>query len=365
MDLRRLFSRRRQAILAVAGIALFCIFLLALGIDPATLAETVSKIDPRYVPLALAVDVGFILSFALAWFFLVKAICPEAKLKEVVATAIMSWFGDMLVPAAFVTGEAVRLLLLKELYGLEVSKAAAAAVVHRLLSALAFALFICTGILMSTASGRHVSREILDQGLLVVALASAAIVLGVLVLANVERVERVSAEIARRLERASGRMRRARLEERVGRFFASFKQALELMKSDKKAVFMCFAAMLVQWTLGASIPYVFFLSLGEPVSFWLLAIAFPIYGLVDNIPVGIPANAGVLDVAMASTFILLGISKEAATVATILTRTVTVLFEFAFTGLTTLVCAPRLLKGGVERILGRERGAPELGLEGP
>ena len=129
---------------------------------------------------------------------------------------------------------------------------------------------------------------------------------------------------------------------KIDNFFNSFEFSLRVMKKYRATILGSFLILLLQWSLGVAIPYLFFLAVGyRNISFWTLSVAYPIYSLMDNIPIGIPANAGVLDIAMISTFVVLGIPKEIATLVTILTRSIIVIFEAILTGSISVIFLSR------------------------
>ncbi|RLE81401.1 MAG: hypothetical protein DRJ36_01350, partial [Thermoprotei archaeon] len=111
----------------------------------------------------------------------------------------------------------------------------------------------------------------------------------------------------------------------------SFKNSILLVKANINLILLSFFLLMVQWACGIMVPYNVFHSLNCNVGFWLLSLAYPLYGVIDNIPLGIPVNAGLLDTAMITTFILLGIEKNTAVAATLVTRFITVVFEAILT----------------------------------
>jgi len=119
-----------------------------------------------------------------------------------------------------------------------------------------------------------------------------------------------------------------------------FETSMKLMRAQGQNIPLSFLFLVLQWFFQVLIPYSFLIgvssTLQQPVNywtfFWLISVAFPIFGLVNLIPIGIPGMVGILDSAMAGTFILLGITPEAAIATTLLTRIVLVVFELSVCG---------------------------------
>ncbi|RLE73734.1 MAG: hypothetical protein DRJ56_08715 [Thermoprotei archaeon] len=333
----------KLAILPALGLAFFALFVtLVVRIDVRRTVDILLSSRKEYFALALALDVGFMVFYATAWFFLVRIISDKVRFREAVLVMMISWFGDMLIPAAFITGEVVRLAFLKRRYGIDVSRAAATVLVHRLLSAIAFALFIFLGAAYLVLNGYRVVADVLLQAVFFALLALSLAALCVLVIFKVDLFERMLVSFFDRVVRLLKRRYLEKYRKYLEESLTSFKSSMDMIKGRRLNVALSFVSLMTQWICGIMIPYVFFRSVGYPVSFWLLAMAFPMYGVIDNIPFGIPANAGVLDAAMVSTFVLLGIDKEVAAAVTGLTRIVIVVFEAVLTGAISVVFGPRL-----------------------
>ena len=329
----------KPVILLLIGILFFSFFLLIIGIDFNVIYKNLLEINLYYLPLIICVDILFILSYALAWFFLVKIVCPEIKLGKAMLIVIAGWFGDMLIPAAFMTGEALRLILLKKIYKLDMSKAAATVVIHRLLNALAFLFLMLMGIAMLAFYG-ETKVEILHHSVTIILLSILGLAIAFFVLRKIRILRKVLKVIVRYLS-AVFKTKKLDVESKIDSIFTSFENSLNIITKNKTRVLIGFIILLFQWFLGVTIPYLFFLSVGYRVNFWILSVAYPIYSLMDNIPIGIPANAGVLDIAMISTFVVLGIPKEIATLVTILTRSIIVIFEAILTGSISVIFLSR------------------------
>ena len=284
MRISQRLKHNKSLILLLLGIIFFMIYLHALNIDLRHILSKICEINPLYIPLILLVDILFILTYSVAWFILVKIICPQITIKDSVLIVVVGWFGDMLIPAAFITGEALRLILLKKHYSLDMSKAAATVVIHRLLNAMAFLFYITTGLIMLSISHESMSSRILYQSLVIMILS----LIGLLIALSLLKRIYILREFIRKMSRILSiflRKKNLKIEKKIDDFFNSFEYSLRIMKKYKVAILGSFLILLLQWSLGVAIPYLFFLAVNyKDISFWTLSVAYPIYSLMDNIP---------------------------------------------------------------------------------
>jgi len=333
--------RINPSLLIAIGILIFVAYVVLIGVNPSELLKVTMRATPLYYFLAILVDINFIFFYGIAWFFLVRCICDDIKLKDALVIVIIGWFGDMLIPAAFMTGEALRLYLLKKLYNIEYTKGLATVVMHRVLSAIAFAMFVTLGLTFLVEGGKIISNDVIKRGLFAISLAIIVILVGLVLVFKIDLIEEWSLKGFMYLARSFKRFRLEMYQEKVLSLIKSYKESVNLLKERSSNILVGFVFLITQWSLGVAIPYIFFMAVGFRMSYWALATAYPIYGLADNIPVGIPVNAGVLDVAMTSMFILLGAPKEVAVTVTLLTRSIIVTFEAVFTGIITAIYSPK------------------------
>ena len=74
--------------------------------------------------------------------------------------------------------------------------------------------------------------------------------------------------------------------------------------------------------------FLVFVSLGHPVSFVLLTIVYSIIVIIQNIPIGVPGEVGVVEIVMTGVYGLFGVPLGISVAATVLIRVLTVWFRF-------------------------------------
>ena len=336
-------DRRIVLTLLALGLLSFIAFTIIIGVDVKKLMGLMNVLDMKYVYLAITFDVTFILLYAVSWYFLVRVILERFKLRDSLIAVIMGWLGDMIVPAAFTTGEAIRLYYLKKVYDLDYSKSLATVVVQRLLGSLAFASYLLMGLTYIWFKGLTVSRSLYHEVLAFSLISLSLVALGFLAIIRIEIFNRLVDFVAGKLLDLLSRTRLKKYTASLSEGAVSLKKSMAIIRMRRGYILAAFAFLLIHWSAGIMIPYCYFKALRSPMSFWLLSLAYPIYGAVDNIPLGIPVNAGLLDIAMSATFMLLGVRKEIAVAVTLLTRLTTVAFEAVFTGSVSLLFGVRRL----------------------
>lgn len=335
-------KQKTTLMITLLSLLIFLVYISILGISPDRLFTLLHSIDPRFYLLAIVLDTGYIVFYAVSWFFLVRTIYP-IKLWTAIKIVMIGWFGDMLVPAAFITGEATRIYLLKRTCNTDYTKAIAIAVMHRLLSTVAFITYVSTGTLLLMHWGTLSSMKLAEHIMFALALALIALVIGFLLVFKEDLIKKSGLLIFNYLAKSFEKIKLEKYKKKVLEAMQAYEESMKLIKEKPAGVFLCFIFMLFQWGLGVALPYLFFKALGYSMSYWALAVAYPIYGLADNIPLGIPANAGVLDLAMTSLFIIMGATKEVALSVTLLTRSVTVVYEGILTGIVTILVIPKII----------------------
>jgi len=101
----------------------------------------------------------------------------------------------------------------------------------------------------------------------------------------------------------------------------------DLLRNPKKLVIPTFYLTL-NWIASMSIPYLVFLSLGYNVSWGAILVTTSIVIAVKSIPVGIPFEVGLPEIAMTTLYASVGVPAEIAATSTILSRIITLWLRF-------------------------------------
>jgi uncharacterized protein (TIRG00374 family) len=305
----------------------FAVYLLL--INPEAVIAQILKANVLLLLLTLPLEAAFMLLFGLAWFVLLKSMENRASLKDCLSISLVGLFGDIMIPTASVTGEAIRLALTKKKIGIGLNKALASILVHRTLNFVALTPFLLIGLISS-----RLDKSNGVGPLILLVLALMAVGIGLPLLRHLSKSKTFQGYMFRASQKLLTTFRKwndergAIVEHNINEFC----QALDRMFSRPQTLALSFIMSLGQWGAAMTIPYVTFLALSYEVPYSLILVAYPVYSLSYMIPVGIPAMLGVVESAMTATFAALGVAPAMASSASVLIRVVTVWFEVAVTG---------------------------------
>ncbi len=86
--------------------------------------------------------------------------------------------------------------------------------------------------------------------------------------------------------------------------------------------------LALNWATAMSIPYLVFLSLGYNVSWGVIFVTTAIVVAIKSIPIGIPFEVGLPEIAMTTLYAAGGVPPEIAATSTILSRIITLWLRF-------------------------------------
>jgi uncharacterized protein (TIRG00374 family) len=107
-----------------------------------------------------------------------------------------------------------------------------------------------------------------------------------------------------------------------------FHDSMTEYRHNLKPVAESFIYLGVTWFFSLAIPYLVFLSLGQPIHWGIIFITAAIVLAVKAIPVGIPFEVGIPEATMTTLYIAMGVDAALAATVTILTRIITLWFRF-------------------------------------
>lgn len=340
----------------LVGVAIFVAYLYLFGFW--NVVKIIYSMDPRYMLVALAVDTLCIGLFTEAWLLLVNNDRRRLGFKDGLEIVLASIFGDLLVPTASFSGELLRIGLTSKRGGLPASEASATVLLHRLLHGLTFSFALGVGIvaILITKALSIAALEVFIAVGVAVSLLSAA---GLYGLFNVWKLHRpveiflLKVESLRRKfsKNCQSEVARAKLREA----FENFSTAIA--NTGNRAILASAALLAARWFIVALVPYIIFISLNHPISYWAVFLVSIVVSLVQMVPVGIPGLLGVMELSMTTAFVGLGVPLDVAASATILTRVVLFWYELIIGGGAALhqgvvlaqVYSSTECRGGVER----------------
>ncbi|MDH5811190.1 MAG: lysylphosphatidylglycerol synthase transmembrane domain-containing protein [Candidatus Methanomethylicaceae archaeon] len=311
-------------VMLIVGAIIFIIYLYFADVNE--IAATILSLDLKIALTAIFIDLTCIGLFVLGWYVLLKN--PGMSYKDCFEIVLVSIFGDLMIPTASISGEFFRVSLAVKRGKIQVSEATASVLLHRILLALTFGVVLLISVF--NLAGHQVApvAEIYALG----AVAILDLVLGITAMYMALRANLFERNVEKLVLKIGGLLRRFRPNYDPDRLRVSvlegFRTFVQAIKSVKTSTFVIsFLVLTARWFLIAMIPYIMFISLGRPVSYWVVLGVAVFVSMVQMIPIGIPGMVGVMEVSMTAFFMGFGIPPALAASATILTRLVIFWFE--------------------------------------
>jgi len=319
---------KKTVILPIVGILAFFLYIYLFNVDIISIIKTAQRANP--VPYAAAILISFIeiLFYALSW----KAILRGINVKlSIIKSYIFVWYAmfmDILIPAESVSGEVCRVYIVNREQNGTSGKVVASLVTFRLLSMVMNIAFLLLGaaLLFSVAQIDPLIFNIIQLFVI-------GTTIMLILLITICWKETWSLKIINGIIRVGEFVSRGRWEfQRIRQdacnaakvFHSSMK---DLMRNPKKLVIPTFYLTL-NWIASMSIPYLVFLSLGYNVSWGAILVTTSIVIAVKSIPVGIPFEVGLPEIAMTTLYASVGVPAEIAATSTILSRIITLWLRF-------------------------------------
>jgi uncharacterized protein (TIRG00374 family) len=319
---------KKTVILPIVGILAFFLYIYLFNVDIPSIINTAQRAHP--VPYAAAILISFIeiLFYALSW----NAILSSLNVKlSIIKSYIFVWYAmfmDILIPAESVSGEVCRVYIVNREQSGTSGKVVASLVTFRLLSIVMNIAFLLLGaaLLFSVAQIDPLVFNIIQFFVV-------GTTIMLILLITICWKETWSLKIINGIIRVGEFVSRGKWELQKIRqdacnaakiFHSSMK---DLLRNPKKLVIPTFYLTL-NWIASMSIPYLVFLSLGFNVSLGAILVTTSIVTAVKSIPVGIPFEVGLPEIAMTTLYASVGIPLEIAATSTILSRIITLWLRF-------------------------------------
>ncbi|RWX74216.1 MAG: hypothetical protein Metus_0241 [Candidatus Methanosuratincola subterraneus] len=340
----------------IAGVAILLLYLYFVGFWE--VVQIILALDPRVAILAILIDVLCISLFTLSWKVLLSP--PGMGFLRSFEVVLVSIFGDMMIPTGSVSGEIVRITMTTKRSRLSIGEATASVVLHRLILAVTFCGVLGLGIILLAANGAMQLSSF--YSFIAIGVSTIAVsLLGVYLAINSRKFERHICGLISRTAPLIKRLKRdydaERSKERAVSALCAFQESIT--GARRRSLILSAAIATVRYFLVALIPYVMFLSIGYPISYWAVLMVSIFVSMVQLMPVGIPGLVGVIEVSMTGFFMGFGVPAEIAASVTILSRLVMFWFELLVSGLTASYVGFRVaLDEGKGGGCGGSAGAP-------
>jgi len=317
-------SLKRTAPFLTVGILIFLAYIyFFVGITE--IVTIIKSVNLFYYGIAVAVLFLSMIINSLTWQYFMRPLSVKVPFRK---TFLFTWIGvfvDLLVPAESISGDASKVYLMTKETNENAGKVVASVVSHRILAMIiALGSLIFSSIMLYTIQ-YELPAFVLNLVLLIIVGTGITLFFISLFIIKETFTQKIIDAVLRFLAFVSrGRLKIDSMRTKATKALSAFHGSIVvLFKNPKNLVAPVFFS-IVSWIFSILLSYLVFVSLGHPVDFVLITIVYSISVNIQSIPLGIPAEVGVVEIVMTSIYGLLGVEAGIAAAATVLIRLLTV-----------------------------------------
>jgi uncharacterized protein (TIRG00374 family) len=293
--------------------------------------------------LAIAATVLEMVFFALTWQFFLKPLAANVPFKKIFTYSWLSNFVDLIIPAESVSGEISRVVCVMQ-DGVNTGKAVASVVTQRILGLVIVAGTLVVGAFLMLQMQIPLPQLVQSLTYLIVAVTALLLFLTMLIFTKEKWTHTIAGKLigcAGWISR--GRLKTKELKAKAGRAVEVFYESLRTFRANPIRFIPPMTFAIISWLFAILVYYLAFVAIGYPIDWVLVIVGYSIMIGVKAIPVGIPSEIGVTEIAMTAIFGAFGVPLNISAAAVVLIRIITVWFRmvigfvtFQFVGLKTL-----------------------------
>ncbi len=328
MEQKRPKITKKTLILPLIGILAFFLYIYLFNVDVVNIIQTAQNAEPAPYAVAVLISFAEILFYALSWKTILDSLNVKLSIMKSYIFVMYAVFLDILIPAESVSGEICRVYLVNREQCGTGGKVVASLVVFRLLSMIMNILFLIFGaaLLFQVAQIDPLIFSIIQ--LFVVGISVLLIILLILCWKENWSLKIINGAIRVGQFITRGKRDLQKIRESACNAASVFHGSMkDFMRNPKKLAIPMFYLAL-NWIASMSIPYLVFLSLRFPVSWGVIFVTTSIVIAVKSIPVGVPFEVGLPEIAMTTVYAALGVPPGIAATSTVLSRLITLWLRF-------------------------------------
>jgi len=295
---------------------------IARDFDLEDFLRALSLVDPGDIAAILVFEVLYYVSHAAAFW----ALCRKRfhlSFREALGSSMMAWLVDILLPSAFVEGDVARFLFLKTRS--DWASSLSYTLFFRLLISSTLVFFILFTSLLTLKSLALYSSLALVYVAVIVLGAALSLAMGVVVF----KPSVLKNPLLKLLRRVVPSRRLDKLERDLEEFLAKVENVAAELRENTAWLLAAIAALVLQWVSGIMTPYFSLKAVGVEVDALLIAPGYTILTTFSLASIGVPFMLGSVDTALVTLYLILGVPKERALLATLIGRSITVLVSLA------------------------------------
>lgn len=315
-SLKKWLKRHLLKIAQLAFILALALYILQ-DFNISEFLQALSTVNVGLLVYLVAFEVLYYLSHGIGYWALTHKRF-RIKLQDAIGGTMLAWLVDLLLPSAFIEGDVVRIVFLKQ-YG-DWPSAISYNLFFRFLLNTTLAIFILvTSILAVNLSRVYMNYLLVYLVTILLALLSAALI-GVFIFDS-NRTQRFLLWLVSKLPAKN----KEKLEGEIRKFVEYISQTAKDFTPYSAHLWLSVLALMGQWISGILTPYFSLKSVGADVNLLLIAPGYTILTIFSLASIGVPFMIGSVDVALITLYLLLGVPKERAVIAALIGRGITIL----------------------------------------
>lgn len=328
-------SRRRWSrLLTALGLVIFVAYLAYT--NPFSVLLEAGRFNPWLYMWAVLIDWVGLLFLAGSWHMLLRAMEVRVSLWRTIQVTFVSLFVVFIlpIPSGF---EIIRAYLVRGEEGGNVGKAVSSVMVSKVYYFIGFSVLLLAAAFMVVVLGGGEIPVRPELVWLVVGYAFLnTLIFGVL----------LTPRLLSRLYSGSPGWVRSRLLDRVyspdlglGGFNAFIKEMdLAVQELRRRPVDNLLSVLMVglHWSSGAVTTYLVAMSLGVPISLWVVILIYGVIEFIQQLNVVVPSGLGVVDAGLTGALTVIGVPLNVAAAISLLTRLATYWLELVICGLVSI-----------------------------
>lgn len=324
MTLERRISIKKSIPVLLIGLAIFvCYLYFFVGISE--IISIIRSVDLAFYSLAIVALLADIFFYALAWQYFLRPLSVKVPFRKTFLYVWVGIFVDLLVPAESISGEVSKAYLMTKSSGENTGKVVASVISHRILGMIITLISLIVGSVSFIILKYRLPVEIFNLILLVAA--GIAVSLAFLFLLCFK--EQITWKIINSLLNfasfiSRGRFRTASLRSKTKKALKVFHESIETFGKNSTSLAQPVVFSVISWLLSVSVSFFVFISLRNPVPLTVVIIVYSLSCALQSIPLGIPAEVGVMEIVMTTLYSLFGVPIGVSAAATVLIRVLTV-----------------------------------------
>jgi len=324
---KRVLMKRTLPFLLIG--LLILIAYLYFFVDIPDMIATVKGINLFYFSLAVVVLLLNAVFSALVWQYFLRPLSINVPFRKTFLFDFIGTFVDILVPAESISGDASRAYLMSRDSGENAGKVVASLVSDRILSMIITLSSLIIGSTSLFIMHYKLPSFVLNL-ILLVAIGTTISLVFIFLLCSKEQLTQKIIDSLLRFSNflLRGRLKINSLRSKARKALRAFHQSIEFLGGNPRSLVWPVVFSVVAWILSVLLSFLVFVSLDHPVSFSVVIIVYSISCAIQTIPIGVPAEVGLIEIVMINLYALLGVPLGISAAATVLIRIITVWLKF-------------------------------------